>query len=349
MISTFASDIAAAIHPAILEAIVRTSDGFAFPYGEDDITRKAEDALLREFDLAEGCVLFTATGTGANILGLDLLMAHHQVGPIICADCAHIRVDECGGPERILGTRLIGIPSKNGRISVQAVRESRESVPPFLRAEPAVLSVTQPSELGTVYTIEELRAFRALCDERGWFFHIDGARLPNAAHRLNVELADLTTRVGVDIFTFGGTKSGLAFGEAVIVVNPELAERAHYARRQLTQLVPKMRFVATQFRALLDNDLWLRNAAHANALAALLADRVRDAGVDIAFPVETNMVYVTLPEPALSAFRNDFAVYPLEPNSATQRLVTSWQTSEADVAGLATHLAQVMPSQGSYP
>ena len=339
----FASDNAGGIHPALLEQIVAANAGFTFPYGRDTVTLEAEERVLEAFRATGGRACFVATGTGANILGLDLLLDGRDSRIVVCSDVAHIHVDECGAPERILGARLLDIPTDDGRLTVEAVREAivRRNV------NAAVLSVTQPTELGTVYALDELRQFRALCDEFGLGFHIDGARIFSAAVALDCSLADTTTGIGADIISVGGTKIGLPFGEVMITCGVDSASQAPYARRQLTQLIPKMRFVAAGFHALLEDERWRSLAGHAIGMATRLERNLSAAGVTVTYPVRTNMVYVDIGESAVRDFVNDYPVYTLEGAPGVVRLMTCWATELGAVDAVCSRLIDGLDPVGA--
>lgn len=339
----FASDNSGGAHPALLRQIAAVNSGFAFPYGKDTVTLQAEERLLEEFRATGGRACFVATGTGANILGLDLLLDGRHSRTVVCSDVAHIHVDECGAPERILGARLLTVPTDDGRLTVETVREAlvRRHV------NAAVLSVTQPTELGTVYTLEELRQLRTLCDEFRLGFHIDGARIFNAALTLDCSLADTTTGIGADIISVGGTKIGLPFGEAMITCGADSVSQAPFARRQLTQLIPKMRFVAAGFHALLEDERWRSLAGHAMGMARRLEHNLGAAGLPVTYPVRSNMVYVDIGEPAVRDFVNDYPVYTLGGAPGVVRLMTCWATQPGAVDAVCSRLIDGLDPVGA--
>src|SRR6201984_2164277 len=264
----FASDNNAGVHPEILEAIARVSQGHVVAYGDDAYTRAAEKKFEEPFgpDIA---VFFTFNGTGANVLSLQALTrSFHSV---LCSDYAHIYTDECGAPEKHTGCKLIPLPQQDGKITLESVRHAYHGIGDEHHAQPRVISITQATEMGTVYQPDEIQALARFAHERGMFLHMDGARIANAAVSLGQTLGQATRDLGLDVLSFGGTKNGIIGGEAVVFFHPEHSENFLYLRKQSMQLASKMRFTAAQFEALLANDLWRRSAEHANRMARVLA------------------------------------------------------------------------------
>lgn len=330
--SVFTSDNAAGIHPDVLAAIARANDGRAVAYGDDEHTARALACLRAQFgEQAEALLVWG--GTAANVIGLRCVTEPYEA--VLCAETAHLAVDECAAPERFLGGKLLTIPVVDGKVTVDAVRAAIRGVGVVHSAQPRVLSIAQPTEVGTVYTLAELGALAELCRERGLLLHVDGARLPNAAAHLGVSLRALTTDVGVDVLSFGGTKSGLMGAEAVVLLRPDKARGTRFHRKQGMQLASKMRFLAAQIEALLRDELWLRIARHANAAARRLADGVRALpDVEIAYPVETNAVFARLPAPAIAALHAagfQFLVWEADPVRPLVRWMTAFDTTDADV------------------
>ena len=271
---SFASDNAAGAHPAVLDAVTRANEGHALAYGDDPWTRRCESAF-RDL-LGDVTTLLTFNGTGANVLALASLLG--PADAVVCSDWAHISTDETGAPERILGVKLIDVPTTDGKLVPDQLDELAHLLGQVHHAQPGVVSITQSTELGTVYTIDEVAA---LCDRAhrfGMTVHLDGARIANAAAALGGDVAALrafTVDAGVDVLTFGGTKNGILGGEAVVYLRPELARRALYLRKQVTQLPSKQRYLAAQFLALLEGDRWLQLAQHANEMATHLYEPPR--------------------------------------------------------------------------
>jgi threonine aldolase len=327
----FASDNYAGVHPDVLAAIAEANVGHASAYGNDEFTARAQ-ARFREVLGDHVETYFVFNGTGANVTGLQTLL--HRWEGVICASSAHINVDECAAPERLLGAKLIDLPSEDGKLTPEQVRAAISGVGDEHRVQARVVSVTQSTELGTVYTPDELAALADTAHELGLYLHVDGARISNAAASLGIDLHATTGAVGVDVLSFGGTKNGLLGGEAVVFFHPELATNAKFARKQSMQLASKMRFVAAQFLALFTDDLWHRNAQHANTMAARLFDGVRDLrGVTVTRQVQANAVFATLPvsPAALEALRAQFAFYVWDETTHEVRWMCSWDTTEEDV------------------
>jgi threonine aldolase len=279
---------------------------------------------------AEAEVAFVFNGTGANVVGLGLALRPWQ--HVVCAASAHIAVDECGAPERLLGVKLVEIPTPDGKLTPELVEASITGVGDEHRTQPGAVSITQSTELGTLYTPDEIRALADVAHSRGMILHLDGARLANAAAALGVPLAATTSDCGVDVLSLGGTKNGLLGAEAVVVLRPGLADGLAFARKQLGQLGSKGRYLGAQFLALLEGDLWLRNAAHANAMARRLADGVRGLpDVEITRPVQANAVFALLPPDVVEPLVERFGFYVWDERTGEVRWMCSWDTTEEDV------------------
>lgn len=342
----FASDNHAGAHPEVLEAIVAANSGHAGSYGADPWTARAEALFKQHFgDEARAYCVFN--GTGANVASIDALTRPHEA--VVCTETAHINVDECGAPERLAGAKLLAVATEHGKLAATDLDRWESKRGDEHHVQPKLVSITQASELGTVYTLEETRAIADKAHELGMYLHVDGSRLANAAASLDASLAALTTDAGVDIVSFGGTKNGLVFGEAVVVCNPELAGDFKFTRKQLGQLASKMRFLSAQFEALLSDDLWLRSAGHANAMAARLASEVAKIdSVEVSHPVEANAVFARLPRSAidrlLAELPGDDPFYIWDEARDEVRWMCSWDTSEADVDEFTAAIAAVMPA-----
>lgn len=337
----FASDNHAGAHPAVLEAIVAANGGHADSYGADPWTARLQATFERHFgDRARAYPVFN--GTAANVLCLEVLGRRHEA--VICTKDAHIQVDECGAPERIAGMKLLTVDGEHGKLTADDVGRWESRRGDEHHVQPRIVSITQSTELGTLYTPEEVAAIAAAAHERDMYLHLDGARIANAAAALGLPFAAFTTDVGVDAISFGGTKNGLLFGEvAVFLTDAADAGLVPFARKQLMQLASKMRFISAQFEALLGGeDLWLRSARHANAMAALLADGVSSLeGAEIVHPVEANGVFVRLPKPVIDGLLEDlpgehpFYVWDAEGGErSVVRWMCSWDTTPEDVEGL---------------
>lgn len=334
---SFASDNYAGAHPDVLAALSAANDGHAVAYGADPWTERAQAALRAHFgERAE--VLLVFNGSGANVLALRCACRPWEA--VICAHTAHVNVDEGGAPERIAGVKLIPVQTADGKLTPADVHAHVTRVGDEHAVQPRVVTITQSTELGTRYTPEEMAALAAAAHERGLVLHVDGARLANAAAGLGVDLRAITAEVGVDILTLGGTKTGMALGEAVVILEPALAEGALYLRKQTLQLASKGRFLAAQFVAMYEGDLWRRTAGHANAMAARLAARLSEIpGVTLTQAVQSNGVFAVLPGAAADRVRARWPFYTWDEGTGEVRLMCSWDTSAEDVDGFADALA----------
>jgi threonine aldolase len=341
----FASDNASGIHPEILAAIERANTGHVVAYGNDPYTSRASDALRQAFG-ADAEVLFTFGGTGANVVGIASIARSFEA--VFCADCSHIWADECAAPEKFFGGKLVPVPSQHGKITPEAIADSMGENRGVHHAVPKVVSITQPTEWGTVYRPDEIAAVADFAHANGMLLHVDGARLSNAAAALGTSLCAITSELGVDVLSFGGTKNGLMLGEAVIYFDPLLAANAGYLRKQATQLASKMRFIAVQFEAFLTDELWRRNALHANAMATRLAAAVAGIeGVELCCPVEINALFVKLDSRFIEALQAKSTFYLWNERDSIARWMTSFDTPAADVDAFAELLTEV--SAGYYP
>src|SRR5579863_6302054 len=303
---SFGSDNHTGAHPAVLRAMMDANSGDAVAYGADEWTERVTTRLREAFG-AEGGAFLVLNGSGANVLGLSILLRRHEA--VICAASAHINTDECGGPERLVGTKLLAVPAPEGKLTPELIAGQLSGRGDEHFAQPGVVAVTQSTELGTCYTLAELRKITDFCRASDLRVFLDGARLANAAATLDCSLAELAECA--DVLSFGGTKNGAMGAEALIVMSPGLGADVPYLRKQQTQLTSKMRFVAAQFGALLQDDLWYANAAHANAMARRLADGAAAVpGVEIVHPVQANAVFARLPARHIEALRRDWVFYP---------------------------------------
>lgn len=337
----FASDNNSGAHPRILEALAAANAGFASSYGEDEYTHKAVETIRGHFG-EQARPWFVFLGTAANVLGLKCMVRPHEA--VLCSDMAHIHTDECGAPEAVAGCKLIPLPSRHGKIRLEDCRRALKQREAVHHNYPKVLSITQSTECGTLYTVEELREISAFCRKHDLYFHMDGARLGNAAAAMEAPLRALCTDVGVDVLSFGGTKNGLMFGEVVIFLNAALGHDFPYVRKQNMQLISKMRFMAAQFLEYLSTDLWLENARHANRMTALLAAELKGIEeVRVEYPVQVNAIFARLPKKIVAQLHKDFYFYILDESAARDgvdasclvRLMTSFNTTEKQVRDFA--------------
>ncbi|MGH3293513.1 MAG: threonine aldolase family protein, partial [Trebonia sp.] len=319
---SFGSDNHAGTHPAVMRAIVEANTGDVVAYGADPWTEQAVGDI-RRLSGAQDQVYLVLNGSGANVLGLGLLLGRHEA--VICAESAHINTDECGSAERILGTKLLTVPSPDGKITPELIAGRLAGRGDEHFAQPGVVAVTQSTEFGTCYSLDELRAIKDFCAANGLRVFLDGARLANAAAYLGCTLADLAATA--DVLSFGGTKNGAMGVEAVIVMRAADGVNAPYLRKQHMQLSSKMRFLAAQFNALLADDLWLANAAHANAMAARLASGLASVpDVDLAYPVQSDAVFARLNPGQIAELQRDWTFHVWDESASIVRWMTAFDT-----------------------
>jgi threonine aldolase len=331
---SFGSDNHAGAHPAVLRMLADANTGDELPYGADSWSERTAAELRARFGAAGAFFVFN--GTGANILGLSLLL--RPIDAVICPRVAHINVDECGAGERVLGTKLLQADVPDGKLTPDVIAGMLGERGDEHRPQPGVVAISQVTELGTCYTLEELAKLGEFCHGNGLLLYIDGARLANAAAHLGCELSELAAHA--DVLSFGGTKNGAAGAEAVLVMRDDLAAAVPFHRKQLMQLGSKMRFVAAQFAGLLADDLWLRNARHANAMARRLADHITGLpGVRISQQVESNALFVSLDPAHIAALQRDWPFHVWDEREHVVRLMTAFDTTEDDVDELAAAIA----------
>ena len=333
----FGSDNHAGVHPDVLASLSAVNAGHQPAYGDDTSTERLRAVVRAHFgDQAEVYPVFN--GTGANVVGLQALTRPWD--GVICAETAHINVDECGAPEKIAGLKLLTVPTPDGRLTPELVDRQAHGWGDPHHVQPRVVSVTQSTELGTVYSVDDLRALAEHAHGLGMAVHMDGARVANAAASLGVSLRALTTDVGVDVLSFGGTKNGLLLGDAVVVLDPSCVQGVEFLRKSSTQLASKMRYVSAQLLALFEGDLWLHNAANANAMAQRLATAVAAVdGVQLSREVQANAVFATMPRAAIGRLQESYAFYVWDESTDLVRWVCSWDTTPDDVDALAAALA----------
>jgi threonine aldolase len=336
---SFGSDNHTGAHPAVLRAMMDANSGDAVAYGADEWTERVTARLCEVFR-ADGGAFLVLNGSGANVLGLGVLLRRHEA--VICAASAHINTDECGAPERQLGTKLLPVPTPDGKLTPELIAGQLGGRGDEHFAQPGVVAVSQSTEFGTCYTLAELRKIADFCRASDLRVFLDGARLANAAAGLECSLAELAECA--DVLTFGGTKNGAMGAEALIVMGGSLAADVPFLRKQQTQHASKMRFVAAQFGALLQDDLWRSNAVQANAMARRLADGVRGVdGVDIVHPVQANAVFARLRPRHIAALRRDWTFHIWDERESVVRWMTAFDTSADDVGSF---LADIRATAG---
>jgi threonine aldolase len=337
---SFASDNNAGVHPEVLDAIVRANQGHVVAYGDDSYTRSAIAKFEEHFG-SDIEVFFTFNGTGANVLGLQALNRPYHA--VLCSDYAHIYTDECGAPEKHTGCKLIPLSHQDGKITLEAVRHAYHGIGDQHHVQVRVISITQSTEMGTVYQAEEIEALARFAHEHEMFLHVDGARIANAAVSLGQTLRQATRDLGVDVLSFGGTKNGIMGGEAVIFFDRASSSDFLYLRKQGMQLASKMRFIAVQFEALLTNDLWRRSAEHSNRMARLLESELRRiARVRIVWKVEANGVFAQIPRHAIAKIKERYFFYPWIEEECIVRWMCSFDTTEEDVKDFASVVAEAV-------
>jgi threonine aldolase len=336
---SFGSDNHAGAHPAVLRAMMAANSGDAVAYGFDDWTERATTQLRETFRADDAFLVLN--GSGANVLGLSLLLRRHEA--VICAESAHINTDECGSAERLLGTKLLTVPAADGKLTPDLIAERLSGRGDDHRAQPGVVAITQSTEFGTCYSLAELRQITDFCHANDLRLYLDGARLANAAAYLDCSLSDLAECA--DVLSFGGTKNGAVGAEALVVMHSGLAADVPYLRKQQTQLASKMRFVAAQFNAMLEGDLWRTNAAHANAMARRLAAGVGPIeGVEIFYPTQANAVFARLDPSHVAKLQQTWAFHTWNDTDSMVRWMAAFDTTEADVDAFLTDIRAVAGS-----
>ncbi len=339
---SFASDNNSGVHPDIMDAIIRANDNHAVGYGDDPWTIAASIRIKEVFG-AQAEPYFVFNGTGANSVALQAVT--RPFNSILCAETAHIYVDECGAPARMTGCAITAIPTPDGKLTPELIKPRLHNFGVCHHSQPKVVYISQVSELGTVYTIDEVKAIADLLHSYDMYLHMDGARLANACAYLNCTMKQLTVDAGVDILSFGGTKNGMMMGEAVIAFRPELADNLQYYRKQSAQLASKLRYLSAQFIPYLENNLWLENAMKAN-ISALKLEEVLRVYPQIKFTqkVESNQLFFTIAPEALKRLQEKYFFYMWNEDLNEARLVTSWDTTGEDIASFEQSLKEIMES-----
>ncbi|MBO4587010.1 MAG: low specificity L-threonine aldolase [Bacteroidales bacterium] len=341
----FGSDNHSGISPEVLKAIADANVDHALAYGDDEWCARTE-ALFRDHFGPQAKVYFVFNGTGANVLNIDAMCRSHEA--VVCAETAHINVDECGAPQRVVGCRLLTVDTPDGKLTPALVKTRLHGFGFEHHSQPKAISISQPTELGTLYTLDEIRALADLAHSHHMYLHMDGARLANAAVALGCSFKEMTTDLGVDCLSFGGTKNGLLMGESCVLLNPALDIDMKYRRKQMTQLCSKMRFMAAQFEAYLTTDLWRRNAAHSNAMAQLLRDEIQalshsvTQSLKIMYSVQVNSVFVQLPADVWHALQQEYFFYDWDEAQNVVRWMCSFDTTEEDIHAFVAALKKLL-------
>ena len=337
---SFASDNNAPIPPSVLQALVEANLGDRIAYGDDPYTTQAH-AQFQSLLGSQVETFFVFNGTGANVLGLQSMTKPHQA--VLCSDLAHIQVDECGAPEKLTGCKLITIKNRDGKIFPEDLQKHLGVLGVQHHVQPKVVSISQTTELGTVYSIAEMKNLGDFCRKNGLYFHVDGARIANAVVSLGCDLKTLAETTGIDVLTFGGTKNGLMLGEAVVFFNSDLAADFKFIRKQGMQLCSKMRFISAQFLALLADDLWLKNATHANQMAKKLETELKKfKEIEISRPVQANAVFARLPRPLIERLQKSYYFYVWDDATDEVRWMTSFNISPTDVSDFTQKIEELL-------
>ena len=326
---SFASDNNAGVHPKVLRELAAVNQGHVVGYGEDPHTASAVRQFKRHFgEKIE--VFFVFNGTAANCLALKALTNSYHA--VICPEGAHINVDECGAPEKFTGCKLVPLATPNGKLTVEMVERAYHGVGVEHHVQPRVISITQATEVGTVYKPDEIRTLANFAHKRSMFLHMDGARIANAAASLRLSLRECTRDLGVDVLSFGATKNGAMGAEAVVFFDRQFAADFKFYRKQGMQLASKMRFLSAQFEALFKDDLWLRNAQHSNRMAQLLKREIsKISRVKIVYDVEANGVFAKIPRRAIAKLQKRYFFYVWDEPQSVVRWMCSWDTTAEDV------------------
>lgn len=325
----FASDNNAGIHPDILKEISAANSGHVTGYGSDRYTEQAKSIFKEHLGDAAECY-FVFTGTAANVLGLSEIT--RSWNSVITASTAHLEGDECGAPEKFIGCKILVVDTPDGKINPDLVEKHMHGIDFEHHSQPKVISITQSTEMGTVYTAEEISAIAGYAHARGMMLHMDGARIANAAVSLDLPFKAFTTDAGVDVLSFGGTKNGMMYGESICFLKPGLSHDFKYIRKQGMQLASKMRFISAQYIGYFRNDLWKICAVHANAMARLLADSLGEfPQVKITQKVQSNGVFVVMPVDIAEKMQEHYFFYPWDEKRSEYRLMTSWDTQQGDI------------------
>ncbi len=341
----FASDNNAGVHPDVLKEMLGVNEGHVIGYGGDPYTERAK-VIFREQFGKDAELFFVFTGTAANVLGISATV--RSWNSILTSSTAHIDTDECGAPEKFAGCKVLTVDTPDGKVTPELLSRHMHGFDFEHHSQPKIISITQATEMGTIYTRAEIKALSDYAHKYDMFLHMDGARISNAAVALDLPFRAFTTDAGVDILSFGGTKNGLMFGEAICFLKPGLSDNFKYLRKQSMQLASKMRYLSAQYIAFFSNDLWKRCASHSNAMAQLLYSKVSDIkGIRITQKVEANGIFVIMPQQAAEKLRKKYFFYPWDEMRSEYRWMTSWDTTEEDINGFVELLKKELMAEGS--
>ena len=337
---SFGSDNNSGVHPRIMDAIIESNTNHAIGYGDDNWTRRAEKAMKALLENESIKPYFVFNGTGANVIALQACVSSFH--SIICASTAHIAVDECGAPTRFTGCALKEIPTKDGKLTPELVTTELHGFGEAHHSQPKVIAISQTTELGTLYTKEEIKALADLAHKNNMYLFMDGTRLSNACVTANCTLKEMTSDCGVDIFTLGGTKNGLMMGEVLIALRPELEKNLQYYRKQTCQLYSKMRYLSAQFVPYLSENIWLENAHKSNDAAKLLASEMEKFDcIEITQKVESNSIFFIIPKEISNKLLERYFFYEWDAARHEMRLVCSWDTTQEDISEFISYLKEL--------
>lgn len=336
---SFASDNNSGVHPLVMDAVIKANENHAVGYGDDPWTAAAVTKIKEIFG-EKASPFFVFNGTGANSVALQAVT--RSFNSILCAETAHINVDECGAPGRMTGCAIVTIPTPDGKLTPELIKPHLHNFGVCHHSQPKVVYISQVTELGTVYAIEEVKAIADLLHAHNMYLHMDGARLANACAFLNCSMKQVTVDAGVDVLSFGGTKNGMMMGEAVVAFSSDIAENLMYFRKQSAQLASKLRYLSAQFIPYLENNLWLENAMRANLAATKLADIMKQyPQICFTQKIESNALFFTIPTEALRKLQEEYFFYMWNEEQNEARLVTSWDTTDEDIAGFEESLKTI--------
>lgn len=325
----FMSDNNSGVHPKVMEAMLNVNSGHDYSYGNDNTTKEAINKIKEQLG-ADVDVYFVTTGTAANVIGLSGLLMPYEA--VVCANTAHINVDECGALEKFSGAKILQIPTENGKICREGVKSFLHSLGDEHQSQPRIISISQTTETGTLYSVEEIKKLAEFAHENNMLLHIDGARIANAVVALDTTFKEMITDTGVDLLSFGGTKNGMMIGEAIVSLNKDLSKAFKFYRKQGMQLLSKMRFVSAQFVAYLSDDLWRENALNANNMGKYFASSLSGiSGITLKSEPETNMIFAYMERDLIKSLQEKFDFYVIDEETNLVRLVTSFDTNKEDI------------------